>query len=89
MACKSVTKPPVVTDSIRAALKDSGVLVLIKFRSYDTKTNTPESSTRLAELMIGTVIFFSGTFNMSATVLRIANDNVALDAIDPLIPDKV
>ena len=61
--------------------------MLIKFKSYDTYI--PESSTRLAELIIGVDIFFSGTFNMSATVLRIANGSVALDAIDPLIPDKV
>ena len=63
--------------------------MLIKFRSYDTKANTPESNTRLAELIMGTEMFLSGTFNMSATVLRIANDNVAFDVIDPLIPDKV
>ena len=49
----------------------------------------PESSTRLVELIIGVDIFFSGIFNMSATVLRIANGSIALDAVDPLIPDKV
>ena len=61
--------------------------MLIKFKSYDTYI--PESSTRLVELITGIDIFFSDIFNTSATVLRIANGSVALNAIDPLIPDKV
>ena len=61
--------------------------MLIKLRSYDTYI--PESSTRLVELITGIDIFFSDIFNMSATVLRIAIGSVALDAIDPLIPDRV
>ena len=61
--------------------------MLIKFRSYDTYI--PESSTRLVELITGIDIFFSDIFNISATVLRIANGSVALNAMDPLIPDKV
>ena len=61
--------------------------MLIKFRSYDTYI--PESSTRLVELITGIDIYFSDIFNTSATVLRIANGSVALNAIDPLIPDKV
>ena len=61
--------------------------MLVKFRSYDTYI--PESSTRLAELITGIDIFFSDIFSMSATVLRIADGSVALDAIDPLISAKV
>ena len=61
--------------------------MLIKFKSYDTYI--PESSTRLVGLITGIDIFFSDTFSISATVLRIANGSVALNAIDPLIPDKV
>ena len=61
--------------------------MLIKFKSYDTYI--PESSTRLVELITGIDIYFSDIFNTSATVLRIANGSVALNAIDPLIPDKV
>ena len=61
--------------------------MLVKFRSYDTYI--PESSTRLAKLITGIDTFFSDIFSMSATVLRIADGSVALDAIDPLIPAKV
>ena len=49
----------------------------------------PESNKRLIEVIIGKDIVFSGINNISATVIRIANRNVTLDARDTLIPVKV
>ena len=80
-------KSPDVTDFNKTTLKDSVGLWLVTLISYDMYI--PESNKRLIEVIIGKDIVFSGINNISATVIRIANRNVTLDARDTLIPDKV